>query len=77
MNLAVPKSISTVGCKDDANGGCRVRWPGLGPTGDAATAKGRPVTSKTLPLPLPCRGDFFTAKEKILEYIWLRNLRQW
>ena len=48
------KSISTVGWEAYANGGNRVDWPGLGPTGDAATAKGAPFTPNTLPLPLPC-----------------------
>ena len=45
-------------------------WPGAGPTGDAATAKGARFVPNTLPLPLPCRDHFFTAKKKILEYIW-------
>jgi hypothetical protein len=40
-----------------------VDWPGLGSTGDAATAKAAPFTPNTLPLPLPCRDQFFTANE--------------
>jgi hypothetical protein len=59
--VTAPKSISTVGWEVDANGGDRVRWPGFGPTGDAATAIGAPFMSKTSPRPLRCRDNFFPA----------------
>ena len=64
------QSISTVGWEAYANGGNRLPWPGLEPTGNAATANGALFAPNTLPLPLPCRDHFFTAKKKILEYIW-------
>jgi hypothetical protein len=64
VRMIVPESISTVGWEAYANGGNHVDWPGLGSTGDAATAKAGPFTPNTLPLPLPCRDPFFTANEK-------------
>ena len=69
--LRMFKSISTVGWEAYANGGNRLPWPGLEPTSNAATANGAPFAPNTLPLPLPCRDHFFTAKKKILKYIWL------